>query len=53
VPGWFLCHEFWIPEGTEYSDELVIVKDVKLKTSPSNPLVKGYHYQIECKTESN
>lgn len=50
VSGWFPTSEFWIPKGTEYSDELVIKKDAKLKTSPSQPSLKGYHYQIECKT---
>lgn len=50
VPRWFPNHDFWIPEGTEYSDELVIRKDTKEKISPYNPDLKGYHYQIECKT---
>ncbi|MBI3230008.1 MAG: hypothetical protein HYZ45_07505 [Burkholderiales bacterium] len=50
VPGWFPTSDFWIPEGTEYSDELIITKDEKQKSSPSNPLLKGYHYRIECKT---
>jgi hypothetical protein len=50
VPGWFPNHDFWIPQGTEYSDELVIKKDPKEKTSLFNPKLKGHHYQIECKT---
>jgi hypothetical protein len=50
VPGWFPNHDFWIPEGTEYCSELVIRKDSKEKTSPFNPKLKGFHYQIECKT---
>ena len=50
VPGWFPNHDFWIPEGTEYSDELVIIKDHKQKSSPFNPNLRGFHYQIECKT---
>ena len=50
VPGWFPTPEFWIPEGTEYSAELVIVKDTKRKSSPTNPSIQGYHYQIECKS---
>ena len=50
VPGWFPNHDFWIPEGTEYSDELVIKKDAKQKSSFFNPNLKGFHYQIECKT---
>jgi hypothetical protein len=50
VPGWFHNHDFWIPEGTEYSDELVIKKDEKEKTSPAKATLKGYHYQIECKS---
>ncbi len=50
VPGWFPTSDFWIPEGTEYSDELIITKDTKLKTSFHNPSLKGHHYRIECKT---
>jgi hypothetical protein len=50
VSGWFPCKEFWIPEGTEYSEEIFIRKDDKLKVSPSNPKVKGYHYQLEPRT---
>ena len=50
VPKWFPNHDFWIPEGTEYSDELVIKKDEKKKTSPYNTRLVGHHYQIECKT---
>lgn len=50
VSGWFPTSEFWIPEGTVYSDELVLVKDKKVKTCPTNPNIKGHHYQIECKT---
>jgi hypothetical protein len=50
VAGWFPNHDFWIPGGTPYSDELVIIKDSKEKTSRYNPKLKGFHYQIECKT---
>ena len=51
VPGWFPCKEFWIPIGTEYSsDQIHIRKDNKQKTSPSNPSLKGYHYQLEPRT---
>lgn len=50
VPGWFPNYDFWIPEGTEYSDELVIKKDAKQKSSFFNPNLKGFHYQTECKT---
>lgn len=50
VPGWFPCKEFWIPEETEYSDEILIRKDSKQKTSPGNPNLKGYHYQLEPRT---
>lgn len=51
VPGWFPVKEFWIPEGTEYSSELVnIRKDAKQKTSPTNSKLKGYHFQLEPKT---
>ena len=51
VSGWFPSKEFWIPEGTEYSAELIeIRKDSKLKSSPYNPKLKGYHYQLEPRT---
>lgn len=51
VPKWFKSKEFWIPEGTEYTQEIVISKDSKKKTSPVNPKVTGYHYQLEPKTQ--
>lgn len=51
VAGWFPCKEFWIPEGTEYSDEIFIRKDNKLKTSPGNAKLSGYHYQLEPRTQ--
>lgn len=51
VPHWFPNHDFWIPEGTEYSEELVIRKNSKKKTSPCNPKLTGFHYQIECRTQ--
>lgn len=50
VAGWFPCKEFWIPEGTEYTDEIRIRKDSKKKTSTSNPQLQGYHYQLEPRT---
>ncbi|WP_189046195.1 Tse2 family ADP-ribosyltransferase toxin [Aliidongia dinghuensis] len=50
VSGWFPSKEFWIPQGTEYSDEIHIRKDAKRKTSPYNQSVSGYHYQLEPKT---
>jgi len=50
VQKWFPNQDFWIPKGTEYCDELVIKKDKNKKTSPYNPKLEGYHYQIECKT---
>lgn len=50
VSGWFLGREFRIPQGTEYSDEVYIRKDAKLKSSPATG-VKGYHYQFEPRTQ--
>lgn len=50
VSGWFPCKEFWIPEGTEYTDEILVRKDTKQKTCPSNPKLKGHHYQLEPRT---
>jgi hypothetical protein len=50
VPGWFPSKEFWIPEGTIYSDEIFIRKDENLKTSLHNPKIKGHHYQLEPRT---
>ncbi len=37
VPGWFPTREFWIPTGTEYSDEIFIRKDGKQKSSRPTP----------------
>jgi hypothetical protein len=50
VSGWFPSKEFWIPTGTEYSDEIHIRKDAKQKTCPSNSSLRGYHYQLEPRT---
>jgi hypothetical protein len=50
VPGWYSYPDFWIPEGTQYCDaDIVIHKDEDLRTSPYNPKVTGYHYQLEPK----
>lgn len=49
VSGWFGGREFVIPEGTEYSDEILIVKDDKKKTNPKGT-VSGYHYQLTVRT---
>jgi hypothetical protein len=51
VPDWFPTKEFWIPKGTEYTEEISIRKDAKQKTCPSNPNLKGYHYQLEPRTQ--
>jgi hypothetical protein len=49
VSGWFGNREFVIPEGTTYSDEILIVKDDKLKTNPKGT-VSGYHYMLTART---
>ena len=49
VSGWFGGSEFFIPLGTEYSDEILIVKDAKKKTNPKLT-VSGYHYQLTVRT---
>lgn len=49
VSGWFRGKEFWIPEGTEYSDEIYIRRDKYEKTSQQTG-VTGRHYQLEVKT---
>ena len=49
APGWFPCKEFWIPDGTEYSEEIHIRKDAKAKKNPAQT-VEGTHYQLEPKT---
>ena len=48
--GWFPCKEFWIPEGTDYSDEISIKKDAKKKKNPAQT-VEGTHYQLEPRTQ--
>jgi hypothetical protein len=50
VSGWFLGREFWMPQGTDYSDEIYIRKDAKKKTSPATG-VEGHHYQLEPRTQ--
>lgn len=51
VSGWFPVQEFWIPGGTGYASELInIRKDAKQKTSPTNPKLKGCHFQLEPKS---
>ena len=50
VSGWFVGKEFWIPMGTDYSDEILIRKDKKPKVS-SQTQVKGTHYQLEPRTQ--
>lgn len=47
VPGWLPGREFWIPEGTEYSDELLMRKDKERKVCPGNPALEGHSYRIE------
>jgi hypothetical protein len=49
-PKWFSAPDFWIPEGTEYSEEIHIKKDDDLRKSPRNPKLTGYHYQLEPRT---
>lgn len=50
VPHWYSYADYWIPEGTEYCDaEIRIRKDDDLRTSPYNPRITGYHYQLEPK----
>ena len=50
VPRWYSFPDFWIPEGTEYSDaDIHVHKDVDLRTSPYNPKLPGFHYQLEPK----
>lgn len=49
VPGWFGSREFFIPKGTPYSEEILIVKDDKKKTNPKGT-VSGYHHQLTART---
>jgi hypothetical protein len=48
--GWFNCPDFWIPEGTEYSDEIFIRADDTAKPHPRRVGVQGRHYQLEPRT---
>ncbi|WP_157269439.1 Tse2 family ADP-ribosyltransferase toxin [Azohydromonas aeria] len=50
VPGWWPVREFWIPEGTEYSDELLIRKDKERQVCPGQPALEGHQYRIEPRT---
>jgi hypothetical protein len=48
VPRWYSYPDFWIPEGTDYSDaDIRIHKDEDRRTSPYNPKLSGFHYQLE------
>ena len=50
VPGWYSAPDFWVPEGTEYSDvDIHIRADKKQTTSPYNRKLSGTHYQLEPK----
>ncbi len=50
VPGWYSAPDFWIPEGTEYSDADIFIRpDKKQTTSPYNRKLSGTHYQLEPK----
>jgi hypothetical protein len=50
VPSWFSAPDFWIPEGTDYSDvDIHISRDSKETTSPYNRQLKGTHFQLEPK----
>lgn len=49
VSGWFPVRELVIPEGTPYSDEILIVKDDERKKNPSET-VSGFHYMLTART---
>jgi hypothetical protein len=50
VPHWYSAPDFWIPEGTEYSDaDIYVHKDADLRSSPYNRKLNGFHYQLEPK----
>ena len=48
-PQWFGGKEFWIPQGTIYSEEISIVRDKNQKWNKKHT-VQGYHYQLAPKT---
>lgn len=50
VPHWCSDPDFWISQGTEYSDaDIHIRKDPDLRNSPYNPKLAGFHFQLEPK----
>ena len=50
VPQWYSYPDFWIPQGTEYSDaDIHIRKDPDRRSSPYNSKLTGLHYQLEPK----
>jgi hypothetical protein len=50
APRWFAgVPDFWIPTGTEYSDELYIRKGAHKQTSEKTGAT-GFHYQLEPRT---
>ena len=50
MPQWYSYPDFWIPQGTEYSDaDIHIRKDPDRRSSPYNSKLTGLHYQLEPK----
>ena len=49
VRKWYHAADFWIPKGTEYSDEIKLTKSKYPSTSRSTK-VTGTHYQLEVRT---
>jgi hypothetical protein len=50
IPAWFNCQDFFIPAGTEYSDEIHIKADRKTREHPRRKGEFGRHYQLEPRT---
>ncbi|MBC7663151.1 MAG: hypothetical protein H7276_05010, partial [Caulobacter sp.] len=50
VSGWYLGKEFHIPAGTDYSDEIHIERNDRVKTSEATG-VSARHYQLEPRTQ--
>ncbi len=48
ISKWFNCAEFHIPHGTEYSEEILIVRDKHKKTCKDGR--QGYHYMLTART---
>lgn len=50
VQGWYSAPDFWIPEGTEFCEAEIYIRQAKKQsTSSYNRKLIGFHFQLEPK----